>query len=437
MTHLFHLPDNHPQRFRLHNEAHARQPMALQLPGQASFLALTLDAAQKQHERTHLNALCERYNLTPPILGDNDHFAADFGEFQLRWQQHNEFSSYMFYRAEAVTEPFADPALTHVPVDWLSDLAGQVMVAIHAALLPAPENLRLEEISARYFANNPLIGSQMSGGAGIGLTDFRIHTDGFSRFLVLDRGLESRQAGRLLHRFCEIEIYRVMALLAFPMARTMIPKLNQADQALLAITSEMSQPYCNDAKLLEELIHLATEIENYYATTHYRFGAAEVYYRLVERRLADLREQRIQGIQTLGEFLLKRLEPAHNTCLNTASRLARLSERIAHAGQLLRTRVEISLERQNQGLLASMDRRAKLQLRLQETVEGLSVAAISYYIVSLIGYLAKAAQAYGWPVYPDKVIGIAIPVTLLIAALGVRHIRHTVTQIANKPQGKN
>jgi uncharacterized membrane-anchored protein len=174
---------------------------------------------------------------------------------------------------------------------------------------------------------------------------------------------------------------------------------------------------------------LATEVENCFSLTHFRFGAADAYYKLVERRISALREQRIQGIQTFGEFIAVRLEPALNTCQTSANRLSALSERIANAGQLLRTRVDISLERQNQKLLASMNRRAQLQLRLQETVEGLSVVAISYYSLGLLGYAAKALKSFGWEINPEKLTGVAIPAVLLIVTLGVRHIRKMVEEV--------
>ena len=46
-------------------------------------------------------------------------------------------------------------------------------------------------------------------------------------------------------------------------------------------------------------------------------------------------------------------------------------------------------------LLGAMNRRQQLQLRLQATVEGLSVAAITYYIVGLVGYAAKGLKEGG------------------------------------------
>ena len=115
-----------------------------------------------------------------------------------------------------------------------------------------------------------------------------------------------------------------------------------------------------------------------------------------------------------------------NTCLAVANRLETLSQRITRVTQLLSTRVDITHERQNQAVLEQMNRRAKLQLRLQETVEGLSVAAITYYIVGLFGYLAKAVKAAGLPLNPDIATGVSIPIVIVAVALGVRHIRKMI-----------
>ena len=73
-------------------------------------------------------------------------------------------------------------------------------------------------------------------------------------------------------------------------------------------------------------------------------------------------------------------------------RLRELSARAIRSGDLLRTRVDVERQRQNQRLLASMNRRADLQLKLQKTVEGLSVVAISYYAINLALYLLSPAE---------------------------------------------
>jgi len=111
------------------------------------------------------------------------------------------------------------------------------------------------------------------------------------------------------------------------------------------------------------------------------------------------------------------------TCSSVEKRLLDLSERVARASDLLRTRVDIAREQQNQTLLASMNRRARLQLRLQQTVEGLSIAAITYYVVGLVGYGAKAAKESGIPLSVEIVTGASIPVVALVMWLLVRRLR--------------
>ncbi len=189
----------------------------------------------------------------------------------------------------------------------------------------------------------------------------------------------------------------------------------------------MAQLDRDDGELLDELTTLAAEVENIISTHHYRFGAANAYYSLVEQRIEDLREVRIQGIQTIGEFMKRRLEPAINTCQSTSDRFSMLSKRINNAGQLLRTRVDIPIERQNQALLTSMDSRAKTQLRLQETVEGLSIVAITSYVVSLIGSITKAINTTeSINVNTSMVTGLSIPFVLIIVAIAVSRIHKKI-----------
>jgi uncharacterized membrane-anchored protein len=176
--------------------------------------------------------------------------------------------------------------------------------------------------------------------------------------------------------------------------------------------------------LLHELTTLAGEIESVAAETASRFDASQAYYQVVRQRLEQLRESRIQGLQTLNEFLDARLAPAVATCAATARRQQSLAERAARLTALLRARVEVELQAQNQQLLDSMDRRAKVQLRLQETVEGLSVVAIGYYGVGLIGYVLKGLQAGGWvTLNTGLAIGLAVPLVVGIAWLGLHYTK--------------
>ena len=229
-----------------------------------------------------------------------------------------------------------------------------------------------------------------------------------------------------MQRLFEIEVYRVMALLAFPIARKLYPALKKCDRQLYTITNAMTLPDNNDGELLDELTTLAAEVENHISSNHFRFAAASAYYQLVEQRITDLREVRIQGIQTLGEFIKRRMEPAINTCESISHRFTLLSERVSNASQLLRTRVDIIIERQNQGLLTSMDLRAKMQLRMQQMVEGISMVAITYYATGLIGKIAEAFHSIGWKVNPELIEAISIPFILIIIAISIKRIHKII-----------
>ena len=103
-----------------------------------------------------------------------------------------------------------------------------------------------------------------------------------------------------------------------------------------------------------------------------------------------------------------------------------LAARLTRASGLLRTRIDVELAKQNNALLGAMSERAKLQLRLQQTVEGLSVAAISYYVVGLVGYLFKAAkEAHLLPLPLDLAVGLSVPLVVIAMALIVRRIRRS------------
>jgi uncharacterized membrane-anchored protein len=245
---------------------------------------------------------------------------------------------------------------------------------------------------------------------------------------VIDRSLSRFQAGRTLQRLFEIEAYRMIALLALPIAREVSPKVTGMERELATVAGELAGDEGRDEALLDHLTHLSADVESVIAATRFRFGAARAYSDLVDARLRELRERRLPGTQMLGEFMARRFTPAMHTCESASRRLLELSERVARANSLLVARVDVAHERQNQQLLSSMDRRARLQLRLQETVEGLSVVAITYYMVGLVGYAAKALKAAGYPIDPDLTSGIAIAIVAVLATLGIRYVRRTIQQ---------
>lgn len=419
------LPDDHPDRYIAANEVHARPYLALKTPERASYIAVLVEPDQRDRELAHVQQLCERFGAPPPAAGVG-HFVGTLGPFRLKWERHGEFSAYTVFAPGTGNEDFGELAVSLLPDDWLSGIPGRTIMAAHAKLLPALEAPLNSETLVRQFGGSVVVGAEIASGAGYAYTDFVIQQDGFVRFLLLDRSFTPHQAGRVMQRLFEIEVYRVLALLALPIARREAPHVLEIERAMDVLTDAIAREDREDETLLNELTALAAQVESVSAATQYRFSASRAYYDLLLARVAELREGRLPGLQTIEEFMARRLSPAMATCASMSSRLNKLSDSVARASGLLTTRVGIMREQQNKALLQSMDRRAQLQLRMQSTVEGLSVAAITYYVVGLVGYAAKAAHAIGMNVSADLLVGLAIPVVAVVVAYGVRRVKRRI-----------
>ena len=422
------LPASHPLRAELHDEVHARPPLTLQPPARLSCLAMSSAASDVELEWRLLKDLAAAHGVAMPEqqLG---HFVIETTRWSLKWERHTEYSRYVIALDGAARQPFAEPATSVLPAEWLARLPGLVLYAGHADIIVGATNNTAALIAAARdtFADRPLVGSVIAGGLATALTDFRIGDDGYSRLLLIDHGMTAAQAGRAVQALLEVDTYRLLALLAFPVARSLSPQLARDERELSAIAAQLvSSDKALEPVLLDRLTRLQAEIERHEADHHYRFGAAEAYHEIVQRRLEQLREERLDSLQTLQEFMERRLAPAMNTCVAVMARLESLSQRVTRATQLLSTRIEITREGQNQQLLESMNQRAAAQLRLQGTVEGLSVAAVTYYVVGLISYLAAGVQssALGWRA--DIITAVSIPLVALVVALGIRRIRRAV-----------
>jgi len=375
-----------------------------------------------------LDELAGQYGLPPP-KGEAGHCVIEAPGFRLKWERHTEYSRYVIAVDGAGSRPFAEPATASLPWDWLARLPDQMLYAGHAEVVSGDTTAsdRFVSISNESFGGRALVGSLIAGGLATVLTDFRIDEQGFSRLLLIDRGMTPAQCGRAVQALLEVDTYRLLALLAFPVARELSPQLARDERELSSIANELVHiDKAQEPVLLERLTRLQAEIERYEADHHYRFGAAEAYHEIVQRRLEQLREERVDSLQTMQEFMERRLAPAMNTCVAVMARMESLSQRVTRATQLLSTRIEITREGQNQQLLESMNQRAAAQLRLQGTVEGLSVAAVTYYIVGLISYLAEGLETFHFLPSAGVITAISIPVVAVLVAFGVRRIRRVV-----------
>lgn len=401
----------HPQRIALHNEIHARPPEPMSAPLALTHIVMLTDAAGREASREHMAVLLRDHHLPPPAE-QLTHLRADLGAFRLRWEMHTEFVTYTFIRPlELSSVESQDPpsALELVPQEWLAGLPGACLSSLHLWALPK-RILGVAALKHRLLFEETLVASRVVDGTAEVYTDFAIHADGYSRVLVLTGELTPRRLGRLMQRLIEIEGYRMAALLGLPIAREAMGLLTRGEAELASLAGAIRTAQRNEEPdLLDRLTRLAGEVEGHYASTHSRFSASRAYFDLVNRRINDIAETRMEGMQTIKDFMERRLSPAMSTCDWAERRQQALSERVSRMSSLLRTRVEIEQQQSSQGLLASMNQRQDLQLKLQATVEGLSVAAITYYIIGLVSYLAKGAHQIGWPLAAETTAAVAIP----------------------------
>ena len=428
------LPEDDPLRRILHNEVHARPQARIRMPALVLYVAVTNAEVSREQECAHLRLLPGQQDLNTEHMQGNFLRLRQDG-YTLKWERHSEFTRYSLVQpllasAQAGSSDADLLASVLLPPGWLRAIPGQTLAAIELLMLHGDlhDNEACLAQAQPWFGAQPVVASLMGqNGHSWALTDFLLRPSGFERILVIaPQDTSQTRAGRVSQRLLELETYRLMALRGLPVAKELAPLLAGAEAQLADITTRLENKSAADQDLLDTLVALSARVERATATHVYRFAATRAYQALVDQRIAELREATIPGIQTIGEFMQRRLSPAMATVAATAQRLSSLSERVARASALLRTRVDIATELQNQQLLAKLTRGQELQLHLQTTVEGLSIAAISYYVISLLLYGAKALKVLGLPVNPELAVGALIPVVLWGVWSATRRIHKSV-----------
>lgn len=413
----------HPMRSVLYEELHNRPSPVIDGCCQVAHFTVKLND-NRQQLHAHVVELCRRFSVPAPDP-ESSCLYQDFGGFELRWERHLEFSNFTFIVTDA--EPFATDTLAFIPKDWLANMPGELVVAVNLAVVnEEPDEKQLY----RWFEGQRVSGAQVVDGNATVWTAFRLHSDGFGRILAVNKGMNAYQNGRLVQRLFELETYRLMSLLALPVARRMGNELGRVQNTLAQLNLSISQleERQDERELLKQLSRLAADVERYRSDTNFRFAAAVAYHDLVIDRLNQLDERPLEGVQSFREFLERRLTPGIKTCISVRDQLEDLSRRIHRTTSMLRTRVELSIQEQNQNLLSSMNRRSEVQLRLQQTVEGLSVVVIGYYILALIGTGVEGLKTvFPW-LNPYMVKGIAMPIVLLLVYIGTRRLHHRVNE---------
>lgn len=398
-------------------EVHARPAPIVEAPRTLIKLCFITDGSILTDQAV-LSDLSQQNGVSPP-QSTARHHKIQMGNGSLWWERHTEASTYLWEGPAA--KDWSSNAFDH-PFGEGFPAPGSLISGVRIDLIKWSEEA--QNTALERFERSTLCASLTRNGLAIVATDFRQDKDGLTRFVILDKGMAPQRLGSLSQRLFDIEIYRTLAMLGLPLAQRLAPNMRKAEDRLAELTHKMRELTAGGAEsLLDEMTGLAAALEADAASSLYRFGASRAYDNIVQERLEGLESEPIRGYDTLKVFLERRLAPAMRTCRAIEDRQQNLSRKLARAATLLRTRIDVELEKQNRDVLQSMNKRAKLQLRLQQTVEGLSVAAVSYYVVGLFSYLSKGLGLEVPGVSQSAMVALFVPVAIIAIYLLVRRVR--------------
>ncbi len=386
---------SHPQRQQIADEVHARPFQQLSSPLKVMHFAVMNAEHSAENILNSISALLVDCGAQPLGKGSNFCFQ-DIGQLSLRWEAHNEFYTLTFYYCgEQQDWRQSMPGLSE---NWSESILGELITGVQILIKPAAAEgvgPYEGEVPEGIFGDNQVIGSHVMRKAATLWTDFKAQGEfGLDRIMLQDNHLHGYQCGRLIQRLCEIDTYRAVALLGLTPARQAMGQVSALGAELSVITHHLSNLEAGEeSETLSSLMNLAAQAEEIAAETAHRFSASDAYYAVVQMRISELEETRIEGLQTIEQFIERRVDPAMRTCRAAAARLERISQRIARASNLLRSKIDLSTEEKVHDLLSSMNKRTRRQLTLQAKLETFSIIVVTYYLFDLadrtIRYLAS------------------------------------------------
>lgn len=405
---------DHELRRRAVGEMHLRRWPQLPVPCLILQWVLMVADGERAAELAAIEARAE----AGPSSENPSHREGRLGDgIRFAWERHSEGTSLTIFSRhsgpEALRNPAAADAALQEALAWATSLPGKIVRA--TCIWLAPDDRAIEQILPDLDLIPDELVSCRIGGAIRMWSDFRYKDDGFGRLLVAANGADTRDLTRRLQALQELGNYRNRALIGLPLARECWPQLDAAERQLRELAVRVAGSDERDDALMDALSGLSLELGAIAASISFRMDATRAYAQLVEERLAQLDEMAIPGFQSLTEFTQRRFRPAMNTCTATTERVRELTSRAAQLSSLLRARIETRIENQNAQLLHSMERSASMQLRLQQLVEGLSVVALSYYLIGLIAYLLKGLPHVSSGLSPEQTVSaLVLPVVAVV-----------------------
>ncbi|WP_095011911.1 DUF3422 domain-containing protein [Tsuneonella mangrovi] len=384
--------DDHPLRRSLSFEMHMRKLPHFEVP--ARILQFVYIGTPGIARSAILNFLEERSARAGEAESNEPFLSQRIGDLMFCWEAHSEFYTVTLISDDKTSDLFDLSSFGEAGAA-LAQFPGQIMRSTNINIFRSTDAASENDWS-QFFSEPDLVVSDVRDSRARVWCDFRLHSDGFGRMLIEDRGLAGKEPVELVQRLQELGNYRKMALLGLPIAKQNITRIDTLEAELAEIAEMLSGETVATDRVMERLSRISSELALLSAQTRYRMSATTAYSAIVGDRLDNLGATAQPGQISLTEFTERRFLPAIRTCEAFARRLQELSQHTAEISDMLRTRIDSELSRRNQELLASMDRRTELQLRLQQTVEGLSIVAITYYALAvwkfLSGHVAGGAE---------------------------------------------
>lgn len=402
---------DHPLRVALSELMHLRALPLERAPVRLRQWVFLVDATERASEAAFVALVAPGRD---PALGRI--LVADEHDGWL-WERHQEFSTWTWFAYGDLGDELGFEVQPADTFFWLDGAPGEVFRGIEITVSSPGADPPAEAALGRHIDLHRCVSCEVFDGAARIWTDFRLREGGTGRIHVTNHSLAHDEVSRLVQTLLEIGNYRKLALIGFPPARELLAWLDGAEGRLAAITSGLAIGE-NSQTVLDQLLALSAEVELRAARNQFRRGATESYHRLTLDRLEALRERRVPGHSTMREFIARRLLPAMRTREAADRRLDDLSLRIARSGDLLRTKLGLAQDQQNQETLRGMDASLQLQTKLQGLVEGLSIFAVGYYVLGLLGYLLKP-WLQGWPHVAEQLLSGLVPLVLVVVAAGL------------------
>jgi uncharacterized membrane-anchored protein len=414
----------HELRRQVVGEMHLRRWPQLALPGLIVMWVITVDDDERGEE---LSLIDSRAEPTPELANPAHREGRLSKRIAFAWERHSEGTSISLFVRDVAQGAFLDPASDDElaqAIAWVETLPGRCVRATRIWVCESESEG--EDLAERAGFERPELVSCRIDGRARAWSDFRIHADDFGKLIVAANGTHPRDFTRQVQSLQELGNYRNRALLGLPLAKASWRRIDDAEARLRDLSRRISEGSESDDALMAELSGLSFELMEISTSIGFRMNATAAYARLVTERLTQLKSEAIPGYASLTDFAQRRFLPAVNTCATTVERERGLSLRAAQLTSLLRTRIETRIENQNAEVLRSMARSTAMQLRMQQLVEGLSVIALSYYAIGLIGYLLKGME-HRWPGIDAVATQAALVIPVVVVAwVGIRVIKRRV-----------